>query len=443
MVPSPMYAKRGYDFLMKDVKKAGKEKRIKKPVPKHVVVFQDQDGFVLKTSFIPDGQDATPPEVPEPPAQEEGYQTVFDGWDHDIHSISSNLVLRPVWRKEPKKYLVMYFHENGAMLGMEPVAYGQAATAPYHPEKDSDDQYDYPFIGWSCDLSSVKADTNARAIFGKVRRIFTVRFYHEDGRLLREEKVHFDEKAHPPAHVYKPSDRTYHYVFAGWTYPTDHIRESLNIHAIFDAVYNEYTITFWEEDRKHSSRILHYGDPVSYPALRRKGYDLIWDKKIERVDGNQEIHASWHFSNPPGRRVRTEKGIFQILNPSIHKGTVACLEYASQGQKKIMLPAEVLIGDYYYRIVEIGPYAFGQCKDMKTLVLPDSVRKVGSRGFAGCRKLEKVVLGKKVSALGREIFAESPKIKIVELAGKDFSILDQKAMESAPKRLKIKKRRSF
>ena len=420
--------------------KEEKKKRIKKPkkpVIKHVVVFQNDDGAVIKTSFVLHGQAATPPELPVTKKREGHYDLIFDGWDQDYSKIESNLVLKPVWRKEPRKYLVMYFHEDGSMIGMETVPYGSPAPAAYRPEKDSDEEFDYPFIGWTADLDAIKGDTNARAIFGKVRRIFTVRFFHEDGSLLKEEKVHYDESAHPPLRVEKQADETYHYRFAGWTYPTDHIRTSLNIHAIFEDIYNEYHVTFYEEGRLLLEQTLHYKDPINYPKLRKKGYDLIWDKQVDEVRKDEVIHASWQFSNPTGKVIENGLGRFKILNPSIHKGTVSCLKINPQGGRELVLPASVKLGDYYYRISEIEAFAFRGCRNMERLIIPDSVNVIRDKGLAGCHRLRKIRLGKGIRSLGKGIFAGDRRLYSVEYTGQVPKKVSKDIMAGAPDRVYI------
>ena len=423
--------------LMAEQGKAAKKKRIKKSLPKHVVVFQDDQGAVLKTGFVNHGQAAVPPQPPVFKGREEHYQILFDGWDQDYSEVRSNLVIKPLWRREPKKYLVMYFHENGAMLGMESVAYGSPALKPVRPEKDSDGEYDYPFIGWNCDLSAIKGDTRAKAVFGKVRRVFIVRFYHEDGSLLKEEKVHYDEEAHPPANVIKPRDETYHYEFAGWSYPTDHIRSSLNIHAVFKYIYNEYTISFYSEETLSRKEKLHYGDSIQYPVLRRKGYDLSWDKYLSTVTEDQEIRAIWTFSNPAGKVVSTSHGDFKLINPSSHQGTVCCLRYHRPGEKKVKLPPEIRLGDYYYKITEIEACALKNCDRMETLVLPDSIKKIRDKGLAGCRRLRRVVFGKEIKSLGKYIFADDVRLKNLVFTGKNLRYVDKRVLDQAPGRISV------
>ena len=402
-----------------------------------MVVFQDDAGSVLKTAFVPHGQAATPPEPPLPPEPLEHYDIHFDGWDKDFSVVNSNLVLKPLWKQVPKNYLVMYFHENGSMLGMESVPYGSPAKKSFKPEKKSDEEFDYPFIGWTANLDKITGDTTAKAIFGKVRKVFIVRFYHEDGRLLKEEKVHYNEPAHPPVNVEKASDPVYHYQFTGWSYPTEHIHGPLNIHALFEEIYNEYTINFYEEEKLHSSQTLHYGDDINYPLIQKKGYDLSWDQQIETVTGDKSIYGSWHFSNTVKKMITTDQGEYQILDPSIHKGKAYCLRFQSKGEKKVVVPREVKLGDYYYTITEIGPYAFKNCKEMEELLLPDGIRTIHTKGLAGCRRLKKVILGKGIKKFGESIFADDNRLKYILTPAKDRNVFGKLIMNRAPKRVEI------
>ena len=413
-------------------------KKQKKTVPRHVVVFQDDEGAVISTSFVAHGQAAVPPELPVTKKREEHYDICFDGWDQDYTNVTTNLVLKPLWRKEARKYLVMYFHENGSMIGMETVPYGEPAPAAFRPEKDSDEEYDYPFIGWNKDLSAISEDTNAKAIFGKVRKIFTVTFYHEDGTLLKEEKVHYGEDAHPPVNVEKEADAVYHYRFAGWTWPTSDIRGSLNIHAIFEDIYNEYKVAFYDEGRLYSQEELHYGDRISYPDLKKKGYDLIWDRQPQNVYQDETIHASWRFSNPVGQVIDNEAGRFRILNPSIHNGTVSCQRYLSGKEKKVKLPTSVKLGDYYYKITEIDANAFQDCAGMEKLVIPDTVKVVKDKGFAGCSHLRQIKLGKGIRSLGKEIFSGDDKLSLVEFMGRGLRSVSREVLSKAPGRIEFR-----
>lgn len=93
--------------------------------------------------------------------------------------------------------------------------------------------------------------------------------------------------------------------------------ENMDIYAVFSSIYNEYTITFYDEEKTIAKTICHYGDPVAFPDIFRKGYDLGWSKTPEKVEGSCDIYARWTFSNPVGREAGSGRGTYRIVNPSV------------------------------------------------------------------------------------------------------------------------------
>lgn len=391
----------------------------KKSKKKHIVVFQDAEGGVLKTTFVGDQEAAVPPEMPAKKGETAHHEIVFSGWDQTIDCVKGNLVVRPVYQKVPKNYLVMYLHEDGKLLGTETVPYGKAAKNPPTATKPQTPEYRYVFAGWNVDLSVVEKDTMAKAVFVERRRVFSVRFFHEDGTLLKEERVAYGRAAHPPAQVEKKADAVWHYAFSGWTREFSFITEDIDVHASFSAEYNLYKIAIFEEDSLLSEREYHYGDAIHYPELRRKGYTLLWDAHPKTVTEAIAIHARWEFSNPVGKVVWVDGNQYVITNPSIKNGAVCLLEYQTT-ERTVKLPARVFVGDYSYRIEEIGENAFAGCLAMRRLILPDSVRKVRERGLGGCVHLEEVSFGKKLHHIGKDAFKGSLRMRRTKFRGKEL-----------------------
>ena len=457
---------------MSDIKKA----------KKHIVVFQDEEGNVLKTSFVSHEEAALPPEMPEKRGESAHHEVKFQGWDKDISCVQENLVVKAVYKEVPKEYLIMYFHENGKMLGTETVPYGQAAKEPYHPQKPQTAEHYYVFKGWNNDLSHIEKDTMAKAVFEERQRSFMVRFFHEDGTLLKEENVLYGQASQEPETPVKQPDEIYHYIFDGWDNAFDNIKENTEIHAVFSPVYNEYTVRIYEERetntiplerqsqyrtnsedialeeplknksmeqkeieeqapkesenrqqkeeakeylREHliEDKCYHYGDIIEYPTLRKKGYTLQWNIHPETVTQNEEIHASWIFSNPVGKVFDINGNRYQILNPSITNGSIRLLSY-TQDVSQVQIPERVLIGDYYYFVEEIAPKAFENCLKMRVLILPDCIKVLENEALACCRRLEKITIGKsrnsRLHIIGRGVFGENEHLKEIYLNGKNL-----------------------
>ncbi len=428
---------------------------------KHIVVFQDEEGNVLKTSFVLHKEAALSPEMPEKRGESAHHEIKFQGWDKDISCVQENLVVKAVYKEVPKEYLVMYFHENGKMLGTETVLYGQAAMQPYQPQKPQTAEHYYIFKGWNNDLSCIEKDTMAKAVFEERERSFTVRFFHEDGTLLKEEEVLYGKKAHAPESPKKQSDKIWHYIFDGWDSAFDSIKENREVYAVFSSIYNEYKVCIYEEqldvvlleqesgqqakqqekqeeqeegytgeslkeplkERLSEERIYHYADVIEYPKLKKKGYTLKWDTHPETVTKNEEIHASWEFSNPAGRIFEVAGSRYQILNPSITNGSVRLLHYAEiSGQ--VHVPEKVKIGDYYYFIEKVASRAFDGCGRMRMLTLPDCVRVLEDEALSCCKRLEKITLGKscnsRLHVVGRKAFGKNEHLREIYLKGKNL-----------------------
>ena len=431
---------------------------------KYIVVFQDEEGNVLKTAFVSDEEAALPPDVPEKKGESAHHEIKFQGWDKDISCVKENLVVKAVYREVPKEYLVMYFHENGKLLGTETVPYGQAAAQPYHPQKPQTRQFYYVFKGWNNDLSRIEKDTMAKAVFEEKNRSFVVHFFHEDGTLLKEEEALYGQAVQAPENPEKQADEVWHYIFDGWDREFDDITEDTEVHALFTPVYNEYKVRIYEqgevselpeeqsEESLHklsgrqefekliAERTCHYGDTISYPDLKKKGYTLQWDIHPETVTQDTEIHASWTFSNPVGKVFEIAGNRYQILNPSISNGSVRLLYY-TEDTSQVHVPEQVKIGDYYYFIEKIAPQAFCDCAKMQTLTLPNPVRVLEQKAFARCKRLETIILGNgkasRLHTIGHNAFEQNEHLKAVYFKGRRLKKADSDTFSGLKRNLEI------
>ena len=412
------------------------EREKKKTGKKHIVVFQDEGGNVLKTAFVSHGKDAEPPEIPSKKSESEHHEMTFVGWEPDYHQVKNNLVIKAIYKNVPKKYLVMFYDEKGKMLGMEAVPYGSPAKAAISPLKKSTPEFDYIFKGWNVPLDCITEDTNVKAIFEPKRKVFTVSFYHEDGNLLKEEQVTYGASAHPPENITKEKDSMYHYLFSGWSVNTDHVTESLKVQAKFQNIYNEYIITFYDGDEEIQRKTYHYGDSVLYPDLKRKGYDLVWSEFPEKVEKSLEIIARWTFSNHKGKILEHKGNRYVVTNPSTTTGSVRLIYY-SDSSSEIQVPEQVKLGDYYYKIEEIGPKAFSDCPQMTSLILPDTVHSILDRGLSECRKLRSVTIGKGIRTLGNGVFSFDEHLRDVVIRGQNIKKAGRKIFENINGNLNI------
>ena len=394
----------------------------------HIVVFQDEKGKVLKTSFAAHGESVNPPALPEKKGSQGHYDIVFGGWDQDLSSVTGNLVVRAFYNKVPKNYLVMYFNEDGSVLGTELVPYGSPAQAKQQPDKEDTDEFHYRFIGWDTDLSKIARDTMVRPLFGKIRRSYPVRFLDEDGKVLKKAMILYGRPAAPPPDPVKESDSVFHYHFSGWDKSFDTVTAPQDVRAVYESVYREYLIKIYEEDQLVSETNYHYGDLIEYPDLSRKGYTLTWTPMPDRVEGNVIIRGNYEFSNPAGKEFVLGENVYRIVNPSTEAGAVCLLHYVSD-EGRVRVPDKVLIGDYYYRISEIDARAFSSCTSMEILELPAAVSDLHEEALSGCRSLKEIVLGRGIRRIGKHVFSENTRLRKIVLESDTIRFVHRSAFE--------------
>ena len=408
--------------------------RKKKTAKKHIVIFQDRDQNVLQTLFVPDGESVTPPKMKEILEEKEHHRVVFRGWNQDLSHIHSNLVVCPVTEEVPREYLVMYFHENGKILGSETVPYGQDARAAIIPVKEDSEEFEYHFSGWSCRLQGIDGDRMAKARFHARRKRFTVRFFDGDGELIQENSVYYGESASTPVDVKKAEDATYFYHFDRWDRDFERITEDRDIHAVFWKEYKEYPVRFYEEDKCIEETYYHYHDRIRYPQLQKKGYEFVWNQMPDQVEDETEIHGRWAFSNYKGKCISTDQGEFQILNPSISAGSVRCLRYHSN-DRVIRLPERVKLGDYYYSIRAISRHAFAECDEAYKIICPSCLRELERECFAENKKLRELDLGDGIQRIEEKIFADCSHLKVIRISSRQIKCVDRAAFDKMNHRL--------
>lgn len=104
------------------------------------------------------------------------------------------------------------------------VEYGKNAVAPEIPVREG-----YTFTGWDKTLTSIKEDCTIKAQF-KINT-YNVKFFDSKGKILKSEKVVYNQSATAPTEVNTPTG----YKFLGWN--TDEylsVKSDLSVYGIYD-----------------------------------------------------------------------------------------------------------------------------------------------------------------------------------------------------------------
>jgi len=134
------------------------------------VEFYDYDGNIIKTEYVDEGGNATPPTAPEV----EGY--VFSGWDTDYENVTSNLEIFPIYKKGASQFEVVFLDYNGKKIVEQVVKQGESATAPADPSREG-----YIFIGWSRTFDNVQANLVVRAQYVSKDKDYEISYEMNNG----------------------------------------------------------------------------------------------------------------------------------------------------------------------------------------------------------------------------------------------------------------------
>lgn len=84
------------------------------------------------------------------------------------------------------------------------------------------------------------------------------------------------------------------------------------------------------------------------------------------------------------------------------------MDYSNEN---VVVPSRISDSKLTYDVTAIAANAFKDNKIIKTIVIPDSVTKIGEGAFSGCTNLQTVVLGKNVKYINAKAFYKCTKIK--------------------------------
>ncbi len=173
---------------------------------KYRVTFLGAAGETLKEELVPYGTSATPPLRPQKQS-DENFDYEFYLWDNSYSYITSDIVIRPVFREIP--CYTVTFKDGDRVLGFERVREGESARLPAAPERESTRETEYEFTGWSGQYTGIRGDETVSALFSARPRRYTLRVLLPDGP--REETVRYGDPLPLPAAPEREG-----YDFRGW-----------------------------------------------------------------------------------------------------------------------------------------------------------------------------------------------------------------------------------
>jgi hypothetical protein len=173
------------------------------PLPTYKVEFINDDGTILSSQTVLEGQTAITPENPS----KEGYD--FIGWDTGITNIHDDLTIKAQYIK--KKYTVVFVDWNNESIEIKEFNYGDILEGPVDPQKEGS-----AFVGWSTIIGEdVTTVTNNMIVTAKYElNEYKVTFLNWDGTVLNEQYVEYGSAADSPDELLSSMENL---TFANWS----------------------------------------------------------------------------------------------------------------------------------------------------------------------------------------------------------------------------------
>ncbi len=212
------------------------------------VIFESYDDFYGEQRIISGGT-VIEPKTPEKVSEAEDYTYTFDGWYEVIKTDESGKVLSETpfdFTKPIKDDLVLHakwiehhiytvsFNLNGGngTIKTQKITDGKTAAKPEDPQRDSNNDYVYEFIGWyqsdndgttlyenQFDFSTPITKSIVLYANWKEKQQYTITFDSNNGtgEIIKTAKVTDGDKVTAPeTSPTKEADNEYGYEFAGW-----------------------------------------------------------------------------------------------------------------------------------------------------------------------------------------------------------------------------------
>lgn len=269
----------------------------------YTVTFNYGDGK-SETQTVRYGEDAVAPtnedgKLNKAPTENTDY--LFVGWDNNYCFVTENRVINAVYNNNVRYYTVDFYDGDVLYCRRYVPLDGTAKLPASDPVKQSDETYDYTFVGWSEEAVNVSSDMKIYAEYKATDRMYTVSFYL-DGVLIGEKKTSYGGKVEAPTAFEFDSEK---YVLKGWDTTFDNVTSDLKVNAYY--VLREFEVTFqFGVDNTYSTRKVKvaYGKGANAPSGMNAEfashdtdqYHYVftgWDTDFSCVTGDLRVTATY------------------------------------------------------------------------------------------------------------------------------------------------------
>ena len=146
------------------------------------------------------------------------YTYIFDSWTPDRKMVTEDITYKATYKTTINTYTVTWMCENN-VLKIDEVAYGDVPSYDGEtPTKESDEKYNYVFVGWTPEIKPVDGNAVYYAVFNKETNKYTVTWKNYDGSVFGYEELEYGATPYYDGETPTRShDPFYSYEFVGWS----------------------------------------------------------------------------------------------------------------------------------------------------------------------------------------------------------------------------------
>ena len=232
------------------------------------------------------------------------YTYTFSGWSPVVDVVTGTASYYAQFSETLNRYEVAYYNWDGSLLQSGWYDYGEWPTYDCNvPQRMSDAQYTYTFIGWSPSVDYVTGTANYYAQFSETLNQYEVNYYNWDGSLLQSVWYNYGEwPTYESSEPWRDSDAQYTYTFTGWSPEVDIVTGTANYYAQFSGTLNRYEVTYYNWDGSLlQSSWYDYGEWPTYECnepqrMSDAQYTYTfsgWSPEVDVVTGTASYYAQF------------------------------------------------------------------------------------------------------------------------------------------------------
>ena len=188
----------------------------------------------------------------------------------------------------------------------------------------------------------------------------------------------------------------------------------------------DFKLSYYVDGEIYKTEQHKYGDEITpEPNPIKKGMTFSGWSDIPATMPGKDVTATGTFS---WSEVTKNGVIYQVYNAEDELAAVIGCDNASSD---VMIISPVEIDGYKYSVTDIVDFVFKNNTDITSVVIPESVRKIGDEAFYGCKNLAKIELGKSMNQIESRAFTGIDKLVDVTIYAEDVPSTDRTAFENS------------